>query len=133
MELMFEIVPVCIAGCYIATVTAFFLVVRSNLLLLRIGYLMAAITIFIALKIIYSLGYKITKNSRGYLDSFVQNIGPKTAVDRKFFRSCKELNIDIGKFFKIKRNTFPSVMHEIIINATINLLVAIPNQNKPLL
>ena len=133
MELILEIVPVSIAGLYVAIVTSFFLLARINFVYLQLIFLIIGVKLCIFMKIIYALGFKVTEYSSGYLDSFTQNTGIKTKEDQRFFRSCRKLDVGIGKFFKITRNTFPSVMHEIVINAIINLLLAIPGQSDLLI
>jgi hypothetical protein len=126
MEVILEIVPVAIAGLYIVIITSFFLLARNNILILQPLFFIIGATLSIFMKIIYSLAYKVTEYSAGYLDSFIHNVEIKTQENSRFFRSCKQLDVDIGKFFKISRNTFPTVIHEIILNAIISLLLAIP-------
>jgi hypothetical protein len=46
-----------------------------------------------------------------------------TKEDQRFFRSCRPLEWRIGDAFTLRTDTFRRIMHDIIIQAVINLLI----------
>jgi len=129
-QLVFEIFPIAIQLLYIIMISTFFIVLRrhenlSSLFLLALS--MIGLTVCISLQVSFKLGYQLTEDSAVFLKSFTQSKSRyKTKENRQFFRSCQRFRLNIGNFFKVSRNTFPAVMHEIILNTVINLLVTVP-------
>jgi len=85
------------------------------------------IVYLLALCIIYTLAYKITKNSTRFLNSFASCTSNVDRLEnKKFFKSCQPIYVRIGTYTVISRNLFICVLHEISLNALISLLVGIP-------
>jgi len=134
IQLAFELLPFAVQILYIIVISTFFLVLRlhANLgTLISSVLFLIGILVSISLQVIYKLVYNLTSDSSIFPNSFIRsNSMFRTHEDRLFFRSCRKFRLNIGNFFMVARNTFPTVMHEVILSAVINLLVAVPSQHQ---
>jgi len=119
--------PFMITILYLGLISGGFIIFRSDNYIFRTILLTSVLTLCIALCAIYTLAYQITVYSAEFLHSFRRSTRPKIPVDQRFFKSCRPIYTYIGRFCCISRNTFPSVLHEIILNALITLLLTIPD------
>jgi len=128
MEITLELFSIGLVVLYTVIVAALFLGFRSKNIVIQLISQIVGVTLCTIMNILFDLGNNLTDFSANFIDSFRKCciLGNRSVEDRKFFKSTPPLVIDVGKFYKISRNTFPSVMHEIIINALISLLLAIP-------
>jgi len=125
MEVILEVAPLGLLGVEIMIVTSFFVCVRNDTVIVRVTTATVCLTLTLVIRTLFMLAYKLTEDSVTFLDNFMNS----SEENKKYLQSCQQLHVDVGKLFRLTRNTFPSVMHEIIINATISLLLAIPNTN----
>jgi len=119
--------PFMILFAYLTVISGGFIVFRSDNSIFRTIVLIIVLILSIALRVTYKLSYQITAHSAEFLHSFRKCAGLRKLVDQRFFKSCRPLHTYIGRFCRISRYTFPSVMHEIILNALITLLLTVPD------
>jgi len=129
MDIFNDIFPKIVSGVYGFIITALFTAIRIRNyvpLASMLGFVFG-LTVCMALCIIYTLGYKLTKYSSGFLESFSKSpYNVNRLENKKFFKSCQPIYVRIGPYTVISRNIFPCVLHEIILNALISLLLGIP-------
>ena len=124
-----NIIPFAVLIGYLFTISGGFIIFRSDNYVFRTLLLVFSFSCCGAFSLVYKLMYQITLHSAEFLHSFESSTAPKKAVDQRFFMSCKPLHMYLGRYCQISRNTFPSVMHEIILNALITLLLTVRNTN----
>jgi len=124
-----NIIPFAILIGYLVIISGGFTIFRSDNYIFRFILLVFSLSCCGAFSLLYKLMYQITIRSSEFLHSFAGSTAPKKTVDQRFFISCKPLHVYLGRYCRISRNTFPSVMHEIILNALITLLLTIRNTN----
>jgi len=112
---------------YLFVILGGFTVFRNDNYVFRTLILLGSLIIICTLGIVFPLAYQITSNSSKFLHSFKLSTAPKNAVDKRIFKSFHPIYVDLSRCCRITRNTFPSVMHDIIINALITLLLTIPD------
>jgi len=114
---------------YLVLISAGFTIVRSDNFVFRALLLVFSLSLCGALSLLFNLMYQITIRSSEFIQSFKSSTTPKKPIDQRFFTSCKPVYTYLGRCCLISRNTFPAVMHEIVINALITLLLTIPVTN----
>jgi len=129
-EFVTDVLPFVVSVAYLLIILGGFILFRTDNFVFRMLLLVITVTFSGAIGILFKLGYGITLDSTNFLQSFTRSTALKKRVDEYFFKSCQPLSADIGRFCRLSRNTFPSVMHGIIINALITLLLTIPNTKE---
>jgi len=129
-EFVMNVLPFITSTAYLIIILGGFILFRTDNFVFRTLLLIITVTLSGAIGILFKLGYGITLDSTNFLQSFRRNTALKKQVDECFFKSCQPFSTDIGRFCRISRNIFPSVMHGIIINALITLLLTIPNTKE---
>jgi len=131
LDLVNQPMPILAAIIYVIIITTYFIAFRSeNTVFCVIAFVIGS-AFSVCTNIVFKLAYNIKKYSEEFLFNFAvstsRSRGRDAAEDRRFFKSCQSLYCNIGEYSTVSRNLFSSVMHEIIINITISLLLAIPS------
>ncbi len=127
--LLNQFLPILVSMAYVALIACYFIAFRNeNPVFVSIVFVIGS-ALSGALNICFTLAYNITKFSAKFLHNFEMRTSRSrdAAENRRFFKSCQPIYTYIGEYTRITRNTFPSVMHEIVISTTISLLLAIPS------
>jgi len=125
----FQFLSLLLSFSYIAIIISCFIAFRSENRVFCVLVFILGLALSGAINIVFKMAYNITKYSAEFLHNFAisSNQGRDGAEDRRFFKSCLPLYVNIGEYSRISRNMFPTVMHEIIINTIISLLLTIPS------
>ena len=86
------------------------------------------ITFFItigATKVLLNLATYLTDCSKEFTASFLQNDFELNPVQRRALKACPPLLLKIGSFSVISKDTFPSVMSDIVVAQTADILVGL--------
>jgi len=77
----------------------------------------------IALGLCLQLANSTIDHSKVYKDLYKQSLGGRKDIEQYRFKSYRTLEWVVGKVFRIERNTFPTILQNVVIDSVVNLLV----------
>jgi len=92
-------------------------------LLQPLSIVMIALLALLILNLAISFAVNVTQASWNFVDVGHRTDIPKCKYINRYLNSCQSLNWKIGGTFTLRRDTFPDIMHRVIIDILINLLL----------
>jgi len=120
--------PVCLSCVELITIVFIYGTIRLGAsvdvdLFLILNVFFVSLVCLVVLEIILQFAHQITQHSEllSKQQYFPDGRGP-TKEDERFMKSCRPLKWKIG-VFTVTRNTFPTILNNIVIQSVIDLLI----------
>ena len=120
--------PLLLSLLEFVAIVAFYSTIRLNSFIssaFLINIIFIDIFILVELRTVFKFAYKMTQYSQVFSCIPNSELGQfvLSRSERSFIKSCQPLKWKIGMFFTVTRNTFPIILHSIVIKLVIDLLI----------